>query len=500
MGCTESASGNIAQWPKPKEYRTPENLAALVASLAIDKANVKVLDPCVGSGHLLAACRTRLQILSLTRSVVASLVGFEVDSSAAQRARKLLGPNADIVERDFLLDVPGSERYDVVVCNPPYDRHHDIPKWYKIRLREMIQAECGVVPSGLSSEYVYFIFKAAAVLRKGGRMAFIIPDELFQANYNNRLWAFLKGHFQIEAVIRFTPTLPIFPGIMTTTCVFLARKRRPIANQRTRFVSVWQWPGYLDLVAAAKKLRQDRSYSWGRVEIGRVQKFQGSAMTEEPRCLSGPDARLGLVFDVHRGLATGDNGFFLLSAPRAESLGIPRSVLVPVVRHATDLNGFVFDSLRLRELILSGAPNLLFSPRQVAGKKVLDYIRLGEALQINNSRLCESRRPWYAVKRGSPPVAFCTYMRRGLPIFSINRANAYAINTIHGLFPKRGSKVSGKTVARIIEYLNSSRASTAIESCTRTYSGGLKKLEPGDVERIRLPVALLPPRILDGPG
>src|SRR5207249_49472 len=152
-----------------------------------------------------------------------------------------------------------------------------------------------------------------------------------------------------------------------------------------------------------------------------------------------------------------------------QSLGIPRSALVPVVRHASDLDGVVFDSERLQELLFWGAPNLLFSPRRAVGKPVREYIRFGEALRVDCSQLCQSRKPWYAVRRGSPPIAFCTYMRRGRPVFSINKANAYAINTVHGLFPRSGLELPKKTLPRIIAYLNSSSASAAIESCTRTY-------------------------------
>lgn len=50
---------------------------------------------------------------------------------------------------------PGS--FNLIVCNPPYVRHHHIANGDKLRLQETAQKSCGVSLSGLAGLYCHFI-------------------------------------------------------------------------------------------------------------------------------------------------------------------------------------------------------------------------------------------------------------------------------------------------------------------------------------------------------
>ncbi|MFH1416818.1 MAG: hypothetical protein ABII12_00815, partial [Planctomycetota bacterium] len=57
----------------------------------------------------------------------------------------------------------------------------------------------------------------------------------------------------------------------------------------------------------------------------------------------------------------------------------------------------------------------------------------------------------------------------------------------HGIYPL----VSGRScIKAIFEYVSSAQARSALRSCRRIYADGLLKLEPRDVESLRIPVSL----------
>src|SRR4029077_6338479 len=125
---------------------TPPELASFLASaiaeqLSADRQELTVLDPACGDGALLFALAAALPTAIRRR---AKLIGYEMDGSAlAQAKSRLEGAGVAEVrlnESDFLSSEPvdaasqngqlgffeprtsASERFDVVIANPPYVR------------------------------------------------------------------------------------------------------------------------------------------------------------------------------------------------------------------------------------------------------------------------------------------------------------------------------------------------------------------------------------------
>ena len=50
-----------------------------------------------------------------------------------------------------------SEKFNLIICNPPYIRHHHMSSEEKIRLRNLVSRSCGLHMSGLAGLYCYFL-------------------------------------------------------------------------------------------------------------------------------------------------------------------------------------------------------------------------------------------------------------------------------------------------------------------------------------------------------
>ncbi|MCW3052392.1 MAG: hypothetical protein JWN14_1562, partial [Chthonomonadales bacterium] len=134
------------------QFATP----SLLASDVLDHARrllpadmpVRFLDPGIGTGSFYAAL-----LGAFSAPCIAAATGFEIDPHYGEPARGLWQDYPlDIHLRDFTRasPPPPSERYNLIVCNPPYVRHHHLEPAEKVRLQEATAAACGVRLGGLA--------------------------------------------------------------------------------------------------------------------------------------------------------------------------------------------------------------------------------------------------------------------------------------------------------------------------------------------------------------
>ena len=94
---------------------------------------VRFIDPAIGTGSFYSALLQVFPAGRLTRAV-----GYEVDPHYGEPATKLWkGTILDVRLEDFTLAAPPSDKgkFNLLVCNPPYVRHHHIASKEKRRLK-----------------------------------------------------------------------------------------------------------------------------------------------------------------------------------------------------------------------------------------------------------------------------------------------------------------------------------------------------------------------------
>jgi adenine-specific DNA-methyltransferase len=421
------------------QVATPPALADAMAAWVLAGRPRALLEPGAGGFAFSRAALRRAPDLQVT--------GVELDPAAG-----LAPPGARLVIGDFLDDaVLGARRFDAILCNPPYVRHHFLAPAYKTEVARRLGGRAGISLSRLAGTHVYFLLRALELLAPGGRAAFVTGAEWLQADYGAPLRGLLAASGWLRAVLVAAPEAGVFPGVLSTAAVVLV-ERSPGGAPRVA----------LDLDAAALAALTARGGEGATVRALDGGRWTGAA--------AASGARLGDLFRVRRGVATGANDFFVLAPDDARRLRIPARHLRPCVAGPRDVT-----------------PRLLLSVEGAPGASLARYLAEGEARGLDRRYLCSARRPWYRVERVEPAPLLVAYMARGHVRVVRNRDGAVHLNLFHGIYPRPGSE---RLVARLARWLAAPAGQAAVRAAARRYASGLLKLEPRDLASVPLPPEL----------
>jgi len=217
---------------------------------------------------------------------------------------------------------------------------------------------------------------------------------------------------------------------------------------------------------------------------------------------------LSSIADVHRGISTGANKFFLLTDESVKQIGVPTGYLKKIVPTRIRLPVGVFGLEDWEEHRRMGRPCwMLTLPRAVPVEElppgVRQYIARGESQGINLIPTCRSRRPkapWYFIRTSRVPDLIFTYMSRN-PRFIYNEARAYVLTNLLEIHLKisQVSQVSEKMKELSLVLSGELASWIKKESAGRRYLGGLLKFEPGDLSKMPISRSLLDMVLSDDP-
>lgn len=443
---------------------TPPALVRWMLDWAADNQEpARIVDPGVGSGRFLVEAGRRFP--------AASLVGVELDPLAALMTRAHLAAagmasRAEVLVCDYreanLPRVAGRTHF---VGNPPYVRHHLISSTWKTWLTENART-LGLNASQLAGLHVHFFLATALHAKAGDTGTFITAAEWLDVNYGRLLRELFLGPIGGRDLVVIEPTAEPFPDAATTAAVTTFE-----VGSRSPTIAVNRVASTDDLVPIGlgqpvHRNRFEASDRW-------------THLTRAPRQIPHDFIELGEICRVHRGSVTGANKIWIAGEHSKE---LPESVLFPSVTRARELftAGNVLDSASgLRSVI--DLPVDLDQLEPAERTAIERFLRLARHQGANRGYIASHRKAWWAVGLREAPPVMATYMARRPPAFVRNRADARYINIAHGLYPRE--VLSETVIMNLVRYLR-----TAV--CTsegRTYSGGLTKFEPREMERIHVP-------------
>ena len=129
------------------QFATPTSLArdvlAYAVSLLPKGEKLRFLDPGIGTGSFYSALRA-----TVSAARISAAVGYEIDPHYSVPARNLWAKTKlNIQEEDFTrASAPQTEdsQFNLLICNPPYVRHHHIVNGEKSRLQDVAVKVSGV--------------------------------------------------------------------------------------------------------------------------------------------------------------------------------------------------------------------------------------------------------------------------------------------------------------------------------------------------------------------
>jgi len=481
----EDAYESLASFTHRKrfgQFFTPPHIAEFMVQWLVSRNPSSLLDPAAGTGVF-------LEIAARLLPKSARLVGYEVEpaliAAATEKLSRYHRTLPPVVKRgDFLSDSDG-DTFDAVVCNPPYLRYRDFRFPQKVWQR--LDAVMGKKLSRMTNAYGLFLVAAVSRLTPKGAAAFIIPSEFLNVDFAEPIKEYLLSQNLLDAIILFEHTESTFDGVLITPCILLLRKERT-AEEQIRIARVKR-------ACTSEDLWHAVNYQADFVKPDRLSphaKWEPLLNSLSSHTIGG-FVPLGSLARCVRGIATGANHFFTLSAAEVEKYNLEEDVR-PCVVKAAHAPGLVFGKKELRRLIDAGRKAFLLWPNGQMHRPLEEYLRIGEEQGIHLRYLPAHRPCWYMPERRNPAPIWVASFGRGRIRFVLNTAGALNLTAFHGLYPQRLTKAQ---TAALFVYLCSSYGWTAVEVQTRRYAGGLLKVEPKDVERVLVPdVRVLPEQVL----
>lgn len=464
------------------QFATPTALAREILAHGIrllpGNQNIRFLDPAIGTGSFYAALRA-----VAPEDRIEGAAGFEIDPHYGQPAKAFWRDTPlNIRLEDFTLAKPEGAGANLLICNPPYVRHHHMDGVRKGDLQRRTEEACGVKINGLSGLYCYFMGLSHAWMAQDGIAGWLIPSEFMGVNYGRMLKSYLLKKVTLLQVHRYDPKDVQFEDALVSSAVVWIKNAPPPIGHTVRF----SYGGTL----AAPALQRDVPAS----ELAREAKW--TRYPQAKKATARAALTLGDLFDIKRGLATGDNSFFIMDRAQIKERGLPMECFRPVLpgsRHiAEDEIKADKDGLPLidKQLFLldTDIPEAEIAERYPALKDYLDRGRKGEKPVVDRY-LCRSRRPWYAQENRPAAPIICTYMgrsRKGAKPFRfiLNHSKATACNVFLLLYPKaalaHAAGANQEVMRTVWEYLNAIDTDELLEH-GRVYGGGLHKLEPKEL-------------------
>ncbi len=476
------------------QFSTPPALALDILRYAYRifprREKARFLDPAIGTGSFYSALRR-----VFPKDRIAEALGFEIDPHYGTLAAHLWKNSGLAIKLSDFTQVPPTPRFNLIICNPPYVRHHHLQNGEKARLQLKTLQASGIRISGLAGLYCHFVLLSHACMADGAVAGWLIPSEFMDVNYGQAVKRYLLDRVTLLHIHRFDPNDLQFADALVSSAVVWFRNTAPPKDHQVLFT----FGGTLSEPKLSRKIP-----SRALLHEPKWTRFPASDVRDRDAVLTISD-----FFRIKRGLATGDNRYFILSEDEIAARGLPIEVFHPILpspRYLTkdeveaDSQGNPANIERRLFLL-----DLQLTEDQIEHRfpKLHAYLQEGRARGLHKRYLCRHRALWYSQENRPPPPIVCTYLGRAdinrkRPFrFILNNSKATVANVYLAMYPTR---VLARALARDPALIR--RVWAILNAITpdqllgegRVYGGGLHKLEPGELANVPVPeiMTLLP--------
>ncbi|AGA92136.1 type I restriction-modification system methyltransferase subunit [Thioflavicoccus mobilis 8321] len=466
-------------------YTNPAVVDFLVA-WGIEMAPGVVMDPSCGDGRFLSAAAAR---------GATGLIGCDLDPeavAATSYATASLAVPTALHQGDFFeLDPARIGPVDLVAGNPPFIRYQQFAG--ESRARALASAlRVGARLGRLAASWAPFLLHALQFLRPQGAMAMamVVPAELAQTTYGIETLRALCANFARIRLIAFRYNW--FEEVQQETFLLMAEGRggRCAAAELVPLERIDDL-ARLALSETAASVPMDVGARLGRAFLTP----RARALLDQLAALPATMA-LGDLGSIANGYVTGANAVFHCTAAEGGERGLPADWLLPVARNSRSLRGLGFEANDVaaaerrgvaHHLIWPGDEDLFTAASTARRRALKALIAAGEGAGIPARYKCRVRDPWWRVPGLIRPGLLLPYMIGSEPHAAVNRCGALYPNSLHGI------RLASPAIAEHLALgLLTSLSLLSLELEGRSYGGGILKLEPTGLARVRVVLPTCP--------
>lgn len=439
------------------QFYTPQPIARFMAKWVLEKNSKILLDPAVGLGIFLTESKKICPNLKIS--------SFEIDNETINKLKELCKFEFDLYKADYLSSF-NNNKYSAIICNPPYNKFQQIPN--RIQYNKIFYDKYGIKLSGYSNLYIYFLIKSINELENGGRCCYIIPYEFLNTGYGQIVKQYLLDLKIIKHIIKFDFNLKIFDDAITTSCILCLEKTN---NNYIDFISIddvkeLNFPFNSDIVKTYNIADIDSKKKWSQY------------FATKPNDKYNNLIKFSTIAVAKRGIATGNNSFFVLNKEKIKKLNLSKNVCIPCIAKATYIENFVITDDYVQRLIDENKSMFIFDGTKTSTDFDLNYIKYGENFGVNKTYLIAHRAPWFSVENKQiAPILISVFSRNKLKIVR-NEAKIKHLATFHGIY---FNNINNNFITLFYCYLITPIAQEILKLNKREYGEGLTKFEPNDL-------------------
>lgn len=444
---------------------------------------IHFLEPSIGTGAFYSA-------LLSTGIKPETAQGYEIDPHYSSPSKKLWADSPIQIDTADFLSLEPIKKFNLIIANPPYSRHHHIDSLKKREFAARIDNNYGIRISGLAGLYCYFMILSTLWLEDDGVSAWLVPSEFMDVNYGKALRTFLTEKVELLSIHKFDADDLQFSDALVSSCVVVFRNSKPSVHNV--------------IMTNGSSLESPQSFHQSSLEDLRASDKWSHFFTHTYNDNTHDDnthddnthgVPLKTYFNVSRGISTGNNSFFIINKELADKFDLPADMLTPILpspRHLkTDIitdeglkeyGLYLFSSSYPLEYIRDHYPN------------AYTYITKAQEEGLCDSYNCRRRKPWYSTEKRAIAPFYITYMGRGegngrMFRFILNHTNATVSNSYLILYPKPEfiADFNKKNVKQAVWSLLCAIPKDEIIKCGRCYGGGLYKIEPKELLNVTIP-------------
>lgn len=460
-------------------YYTPPEISRFLASWAINSGEEHILEPSCGDGSFISAVANRLEDLGHLDNMFNNVLGIELDAIEAEKAGKY---GAHIINDDFFsyYREHKEEKFNIVLGNPPFIRYQNFIDPYREIAFELLN-EYNFHPNKLTNIWIPFLLLSCHALSENGKLAMVIPAELFQVKYAAETRVFLSEFFEHLILITFDNL--VFNDIQQEIILLLGERTSTKHGIETHELTSLTDLECLDLssnIVQTPKNINHSSDKWTKYFLSAPELDLLSSMQNHKVHLAEE------LLEVNVGLVSGENNFFVLNGTDVKKNDLEKHVL-PIISRTEQLNGLILTKEDFYSLVSANKKVYLFAPSDAPYEELTYeeqcYIDYAEKEGINNNYKCRIRKPWYHIKQTWKPEAFVIRQANLCPRIILNNADALVTDTIHKIRFKEG--ISGESVTAA--FINSYTLAVS-ETLGRSYGGGVLTFEPSEIRQLPIPM------------
>lgn len=462
------------------QFFTPEVLADIMTGWLVEKEDLHtVLEPAFGLGIFTRQLQKKKEGLKIK--------GFDIDERIFNESKKKFGTDVNLLLQDYMYN-DWNNKYDGIICNPPYFKFHDYDNKGVIAEIEK-RLSCRL--NGFTNLYTLFLLKSIHQLNPGGRCIYIVPSEFLNSDYGTLVKSHLLKTKTLRHIVVFDFEDNLFDDAITTSCLILCENKDEDSFVRFSCLESSRDMGKLGSLLSGNNEKEihTRMYHLSELDPGvKWKKYYQDSYSSQFKNL----VPFSSYAKIMRGIATGANDFFVFNRSKAERYGISEKYLLPCISRCADVRKSVFADSDFEKLKAADRKVFLLNAVGADDKAVLSYLVKGVEEGIDRKYLTASRKPWYSLENRPPsPIWVSVFNRTGVR-FVRNLACIANLTTFHCVYPQHNlyNDISDDL---LFAYLQTDIAKDILTDNGREYGNGLQKFEPNDLNKgMMLDIAMLP--------